>query len=78
MPIYEFMCKVCCKDFSALRRTDSSETLACPACGAEKVVRMLSVTARTQSAGDTFSMPSSSCDTGFGGGGGCCGGGCAR
>ncbi len=49
MPIYEFQCKECRKDFKTLRRADSVAEVACPDCGANHVMRMLSVTAQVPS-----------------------------
>ena len=69
MPIYEYTCLACEREFEKL--VQGAAPVACPACGADRVMRRLSLfRARTAvSAG-----PAS------GGGaapmGGCCGGGC--
>ncbi len=49
MPIYEFHCKECSREFSSLRRTGQINDVACPSCGATRVNRLLSVTARVSS-----------------------------
>jgi putative FmdB family regulatory protein len=52
MPIYEFHCKDCASDFSSLRQLSQAESVACPNCGATRVSRLLSVTARSQPESD--------------------------
>ncbi len=72
MPIYEFHCKDCANDFSALRQLSQSSNVTCPACGTSKVSRLLSVTAKSQ-ADSNFNQQ---CGTAFDGPcdrpGGCC------
>ncbi len=59
MPIYEFHCQACARDFEELvRRRD--EKVACPACGSSRVKKLLSGFAVTGEARQ-------------GGGGGSCG-----
>jgi putative FmdB family regulatory protein len=53
MPIYEFRCKECRRDFKTLRRSDQINNVSCPTCGTLKVSRLLSVTAATRSEADT-------------------------
>lgn len=45
MPIYEFLCKECRREFKTLRPADRIADVTCPACGTPKVARLLSVTA---------------------------------
>jgi putative FmdB family regulatory protein len=65
MPIYEFRCRKCSFDFRTLVRSNASAEPVCPNCGDEKVLRLLSVTARQ--AGD-YAATDIPC-----GAGGCCG-----
>ncbi len=50
MPIYEFHCKECRKEFKTLRRAEQVDSVTCPTCGTGRVARLLSVTARSQPA----------------------------
>jgi putative FmdB family regulatory protein len=69
MPIYEYRCQGCGKDFEKyLPRVESAA--ACPSCASSQVTRKLSVFGMKS---DGTLMPSG---TMAGGGGGCCGGGC--
>ena len=69
MPIYEYRCGGCSKEFERYVPTPGG-TATCPACGSATVKRTLSVFAmKTDGGAVASSMPS--------GGGGCCGGGCA-
>ena len=43
MPIYEYKCQACSHQFELLVRTGT--TLACPACGAEQLERLISLPA---------------------------------
>ena len=52
MPIYEFRCKECRNDFKKLRRAYETDEIACPTCGTERVIRVLSVTAQTSAEAD--------------------------
>jgi putative FmdB family regulatory protein len=47
MPIFEFQCKVCRGEFKTLRRTEKLPEVTCPDCGTDRVIRLLSVTARS-------------------------------
>ena len=70
MPIYEFKCKACHEDFKTLRPAHKLPEVACSACGSERVVRLLSITARTSDtpAPASCGMPSGSgCCMGAGG-----------
>lgn len=64
MPIYEFHCKECNKDFKVLRRANDIEDVRCTICGSLRTMRLLSVTAPTAS-----NSLEASISTPFGGGG---------
>ena len=69
VPIYEYACMECESHFEELVRS-SEQAVACPECGAGKVMKQLSTFAvHGAAAKPSFSGPS-------GGGGGCCGGSC--
>jgi len=71
MPIYEYRCRGCGKDFERyLARTSAS--VACPSCDSADVTRKLSVFGMKS---DGSLVPSGAAAM-SGGGGGCCGGGC--
>lgn len=70
MPIYEFHCKQCRKDFKTLRSASQLDKVSCPACESPKVARLLSVTAQP------VSQSASPADAACAMGAGCCGGGC--
>ena len=65
MPIYEYRCRACGKDFEKYVHGPST-TVACPGCDGADVSRKLSVFGLRSDGGLVSSMPS---------GGGCCGGG---
>ena len=68
MPIYEYRCGGCGKEFERYVAT-SGGTSTCPACGSGTVKRTLSLFALKSDGGAVASsMPA---------GGGCCGGGCS-
>jgi putative FmdB family regulatory protein len=66
MPIYEYRCRSCEKDFEKYV-SGPAVKVACPACAASDVTRKLSVFGVGVNAGAVASSMS--------GGGGCCGGG---
>jgi putative FmdB family regulatory protein len=68
MPIYEYRCKQCEREFEKYV-PGAATAVACPACASEQVMRKLSVFG-LKTAGALQPSPAS-------GGGGCCGGGCA-
>lgn len=68
MPIYEYRCRGCGKEFEKYLHSASS-AVACPACASADVMRKLSVFGLRAETPVASAMP--------GGGGGCCGGGCA-
>ena len=68
MPIYEYRCKQCEREFEKYIPAAGTQ-VACPACASEQVMRKLSVFGlKTAGALQPSAMS--------GGGGGCCGGGC--
>ena len=67
MPIYEYRCEACGKDFERFVPTGAT-AVACPGCESGHVKRTLSIVAFKTSSGFVPSTMS---------GGGCCGGGCA-
>jgi putative FmdB family regulatory protein len=71
MPIYEYACMECEEHFEELVR-NAEQVVACPSCGAAKVLRQFSVFATV----GTQSKPTFAGPTGGARGGGCCGGGC--
>lgn len=75
MPIYEYHCPSCGKDFERLVRGDTRVT--CPACAGRSVERRMSATARPASGASDFNLSGLGPLKGKGnGGGGCGGGGC--
>ena len=71
MPIYEYRCKQCEREFEKYVPA-AATAVACPACASEQVMRKLSVFGLK-----TVGALSSDMSSGMSGGGGCCGGGCA-
>jgi putative FmdB family regulatory protein len=67
MPIYEYRCRGCGKDFEKYV-PGASTTVACPACASADITRTLSVFG--------LGVGTSPVATSMPGGGGCCGGGC--
>jgi putative FmdB family regulatory protein len=70
MPIYEYRCRACSKDFEKYVHGPST-AVACPACASADITRKLSVFGM-KSEGGFASSPAP-----MAGGGGCCGGGCS-
>jgi putative FmdB family regulatory protein len=70
MPIYDYTCRECGREFDELVRNDTLVT--CPACASESVERRLSVPARHASGG----KPADFSRLGPPPDGGCCGGAC--
>lgn len=68
MPIYEYRCNECEREFEKYVPSARS-AVACPACRSARITRRLSVLG-ARSAGGAFATG------GMSGGGGCCGGGC--
>jgi putative FmdB family regulatory protein len=69
VPIYEYACLECESHFEELVRS-SEQAVACPECGAAKVLKQLSTFAVVGAEKQpSFSGPA-------GAGGGCCGGSC--
>lgn len=74
MPIYEYSCKKCGKVMELLQKVGTqSAGVPCPACGADTLTKVLSVTAPAKMAG----QPVTACDIAKQRGtcGGCCSGG---
>lgn len=69
MPIYEYRCRACERDFERYLSTPAT-AVACPACASDNVMRKLSVFGLRASGDVASSMPT-------GAAGGCCGGGCS-
>jgi putative FmdB family regulatory protein len=73
MPLYEFVCTKCEKDFESLVRSSNWEgSVVCPHCGSKKLTKKLSVFA-AQGGGSTASAPAPQ-GCGRPGGCGCVGG----
>lgn len=69
MPIYEFRCKKCKKEFSELFHSSTFDLtqIECPECHAKEAQRMLSVFASDAKSSDSFSgMSAPSCGPGCG------------
>lgn len=63
MPIYEYRCRSCGRDFEELARSmENPQDLACPHCGGADVERQLSVFAARQSEVERLSCGSTRCD----------------
>ena len=76
MPLYEYRCKPCDREFELLRPMEfSNKTAGCPSCG-KPSSRILSVFAAT-TRGSSGSEPVAGTSGGGCGGGSCCGGSCA-
>ena len=61
MPIYEYHCGECEAEFEKyLRSMFAKETITCPTCGSDHVVKALSLFG-TASGGSTGPAPASSC-----------------
>jgi putative FmdB family regulatory protein len=67
MPIYEYRCRACQREFERYVAT-AGTAVACPACASGEVMRKLSVFGLRATGEVASAVPS--------GGGGCCGGGC--
>ena len=66
MPIYEYQCKKCGKEFEVIQKMDEGgEDLKCPSCGAKKPEKIMSCCFSSLKGGETTSTsPSSSCGGG--------------
>jgi putative FmdB family regulatory protein len=58
MPIYEYKCKKCSKDFEKLVSLSNSEKIKCPKCSSDDVVKKMSMTASGKSGCGTCSSAS--------------------
>ena len=70
MPIYEYRCNQCEREFEKYVQ-GAQARIECPACASERVTRRLSMVGVRSSGSSAPSM-----GTSMQGGGGCCGGGC--
>lgn len=71
MPIYEYVCKSCKKEFEAIRPiSDKDAPIACEKCGGKKVRRKQSTFSARNESG-IVAGTSSSCDCGSCSGGSC-------
>ena len=61
MPLFEYACKECDKEFELLVR--GSETPECPSCHSTELQRRLSVFAAHTNSGSTSAMPVGACGT---------------
>jgi len=68
MPIYEYRCNQCEREFERYVQT-AQVAVACPTCQSARVTRRLSVVGMLHPGGTAAAA-------GMSGGGGCCGGGC--
>ncbi len=69
MPLFEFVCTTCDKDFEELVRSSNDvQDVICPVCGSTQVKKKISKFASklSSSSGFSFSSASSSCNTGGG------------
>lgn len=62
MPIYEYVCRQCDREFDELIRNPRDEAaLRCSACGSAEIERKLSVPAAPQVAAGRSSLPTGGC-----------------
>jgi len=74
MPLYEFVCRQCNKDFETIVPASRRDAVACPDCGNEKTARKISLASPARVSHTVAA------NTSFGQGCGaesCCGGGCS-
>ena len=74
MPLFEYVCRTCHKDFELLVSASQRDTpqQACPACGEHKIARKISLMAKPVVRSGGTEAPAYDC----GASGGCCGGAC--
>ncbi len=72
MPLYEFHCPKCQKDFELLVRSSKWEGTSCPHCGSKKLAKKLSIFATSVAQPSSSSLPAA-CPMKTSGGCGCCG-----
>ena len=84
MPLYEYKCVGCEREFEALVSASHADQATCPACGTGDVRRLLSLFAAPRGAGQTAGASAWSASGAAIGGdgasapGGCCGGACGH
>lgn len=65
MPLFEFHCPRCGKDFDKLVRSAFAiDEVTCPECGSNEVQKKLSIFASRIAGGASSSVPASSCSPG--------------
>ena len=77
MPVYEYVCDQCEKDFEELVR-GNAEPKKCPSCGSSSIRRKLSVPASVHAAGPSCAARDAGLCAPESGGGCCCAGGCCH
>jgi putative FmdB family regulatory protein len=65
MPIYEYECKKCGKDFEALVAMSAKDNPACPTCRSVNVKKKMSITASSKGGCGTCASTSSCSSKGF-------------
>ena len=72
MPLYEFVCRQCNKDFETIVPSDRRDNVACPECGNPRTARKISLVSPAQ-VKSTFAPPCQSAGCEYQS---CCGGAC--
>ena len=72
MPLYEFHCQKCQKDFELLVKSSRSEGASCPHCGSKKLMKKFSTFAASVAQSPSSAMPDP-CPMKTSGACGCCG-----
>ena len=65
MPLYEYLCRDCDREVEVLVRTPD-EKPDCPACGSDKLMKLLSVPAAPASQADAGPPPTGPCGSACG------------
>jgi putative FmdB family regulatory protein len=64
MPIYEYRCKPCGKEFEMIRFSqDDDKEITCPACGKKKVEKVMSLPAGSHGSCQSCSASGPSCSS---------------
>ncbi|TFH65465.1 MAG: zinc ribbon domain-containing protein [Candidatus Zixiibacteriota bacterium] len=62
MPIYEYACQGCCKEFEILVSSErSADSQTCPQCASEQLIRKFSAFASPSSSAQTCPAKGNSC-----------------
>ncbi|MBN1303562.1 MAG: zinc ribbon domain-containing protein [Anaerolineales bacterium] len=73
MPIYEYTCKECCKDFETIRSMNKADApIECQFCGGQQVNRKVSACYAKNNDGGSLAGMSSGCGSCAGGNCGSC------